>query len=102
MYKRQGYAWETDPEDVFAKYTEFNDTAKLSPLYGFIFDTSKVKNEITAISNVKGKYKAIIENGDADPAESLPAFNEELKAAGIDNVISEMQAQADAWLAEQK
>lgn len=97
-----GYAWETDPEDVFAKYTEFNDTAKLSPLYGFIFDTSKVKNEITAISNVKGKYKAIIENGDADPAESLPAFNEELKAAGIDNVISEMQAQADAWLAEQK
>lgn len=97
-----GYAWETDPEDVFAKYTEFNDTAALSPLYGFIFDTSKVKNEITALSNVTGKYKAIIENGDADPSESLAAFNDELKAAGIENVISEMQTQADAWLAGQK
>lgn len=97
-----GYAWETDPEDVFAKYTEFNDTAVLSPLYGFIFDTSKVKNEITAISNVTGKYKAIVENGDVDPAESLAAFNDELKAAGIENVISEMQTQADAWLAERK
>ena len=30
-----GYAWETDPEDVFEKYSEFNDTATLSPLYGF-------------------------------------------------------------------
>ena len=27
-----GYAWETDPEDVFAKDSAFNDTAKLSPL----------------------------------------------------------------------
>ena len=97
-----GYAWETDPEDVFAKYSEFNDTAALSPLYGFIFDTTKVKNEITAISNVTEKYKAIIENGDAEPADSLKAFNAELKAAGIENVISEMQTQADAWLAEKK
>lgn len=61
-----------------------------------------MKNEITAISNVTEKYKAIIENGDAEPADSLKAFNAELKAAGIENVISEMQTQADAWLAEKK
>lgn len=97
-----GYAWETDPEDVFEKYSEFNDTATLSPLYGFIYDTSNVKNEITAISNVKDKYKAIIENGDADPETAVAEFNEELKAAGIDHIIEDVQAQADAWLAENK
>jgi len=37
-----------------------------------------------------------------EPADSLKAFNAELKAAGIENVISEMQTQADAWLAEKK
>ena len=78
-----GYAWETDPEEVFIRYAEFNDTAVLSPLYGFIYDTGNVRNEITAISNATDKYKAIIENGDADPETSLEAFNEELKAAGI-------------------
>lgn len=97
-----GYAWETDPEDVFIQYAEFNDTAVLSPLYGFIYDTNNVRNEITAISNATDKYKAIIENGDADPTTTLEAFNEELKAAGIENVIADMQAQADAWLEENK
>ena len=61
-----------------------------------------MKNEITAISNVKDKYKAIIENGDADPETAVAEFNEELKAAGIDHIIEDVQAQADAWLAENK
>lgn len=34
---------------------------------------TNVKNEITAITNVTDKYKAIIENGDADPSTTLPA-----------------------------
>lgn len=45
------------------------------------------------------KYKAIIENGDADPSTTLPQFNEELKSAGIDNIIEDMQKQVDEWLA---
>ncbi len=97
-----GYAWETDPEDVFTKYAEFNDTARKSPLYGFVYDSSNVRNEITGISNVESKYKAIIENGDADPETTVAAFNEELKAAGIDTIIEDMQAQVDEWLAAQK
>ena len=94
-----GYAWETDPENVYEKFTEYNDTAQESPLYGFIYDTTNVKNEITAITNVTDKYKAIIENGDADPSTTLPQFNEELKSAGIDNIIEDMQKQVDEWLA---
>ena len=61
--------------------------------------SANVKNEITAITNVTDKYKAIIENGDADPSTTLPQFNEELKSAGIDNIIEDMQKQVDEWLA---
>ena len=36
--------------------------------------------------------------GDVNPDEYLPQFLNELKAAGIDDIIAEYQAQADAWL----
>ena len=95
-----GYAWETDPENVWEEYQKYNDTAEISPLYGFIFDSSKVKNEIVAISNVIDKYQGIAEAGLNDPDTTVAKFNEELKAAGIQKIVDEMQAQADAWIAE--
>lgn len=94
-----GYVWETDPEDVWEQYEEFNRTAEPSPMYGFIYDSSSVKNEVSAVSNVVGKYKAVIENGDADPDTTVDKFNAELKSAGIDNIIEDMQKQVDEWLA---
>lgn len=93
-----GYAWETDPENVFDKYSEYNDTAVLSPLYGFLYDSSNVKNEISAISNVTDKYKSIIEAGLADPETTVAKFNEELESAGISRVIEDMQQQVDDWM----
>ena len=39
--------------------------------------------------------------GALNPEETLPKFNQELKDAGIDAIITEKQAQLDAWLAEQ-
>ena len=55
--------------------------------------------KLQQLQNVTDKYKAIIENGDADPSTTLPQFNEELKSAGIDNIIEDMQKQVDEWLA---
>ncbi|MGB8452352.1 MAG: ABC transporter substrate-binding protein [Anaerocolumna sp.] len=95
-----GYAWETDPDQVWDKYKEYNDTATLSPLYGFIFDSSNVKNEIISIANVMDKYQGVIEAGLSDPASTVAKFNEELKAAGIQKIVDEMQSQVDAWSAQ--
>lgn len=46
------YVWESDPADIWQQYGEFNASATTSPLYGFTFDTTNVKTEITAITNV--------------------------------------------------
>lgn len=92
-----GYAWETDPEDVWNKYATYNDDAVLSPLYGFVYDSSNVKTEISAISNVTDKYTAIIEAGLTDPESTVKKLNDELKGAGIQNIIDDMQKQADEW-----
>ena len=58
-------------------------------------------NEITACQNVKSKYANGLELGALDPNEALPKFIDELKAAGIDTIVKEKQAQLDAWLAAQ-
>lgn len=94
------YPWVSEGADIWEQYKAFNDGANFSPAYGFMFDASNVKNEISAVSNVLEKYKAMIESGMADPAESIPSFNEELEAAGIQAVIDEAQAQVDAWSAQ--
>ena len=43
------------------------------------------------------KYAVAITNGTLDVDENLPKFISEIKAAGIDEIIAEKQAQLDAW-----
>lgn len=69
---------------------------------GFVFDSSPIATQIAAITNVNAKYGKGLEGGALDPAEYIPKFVEELKAAGIDEVIAEKQRQFDEWLASQQ
>lgn len=92
-----GYLMEVWPEGIYEAYKEYNDSAPVSPLYGFVYDNSNVKNEITAISNVLAKYEAVIGCGLAEPEETVAKLLKELDAAGIQNVINDVQSQVDAW-----
>lgn len=93
MYALEG---NTKPEDVtFMK--EKTATAKYSPIYGFNPDTSNVKAEISSVGNVVSQYSSGLLTGELDPEEYLPKFQEELEAAGIDNIVAEVQSQLDAW-----
>ncbi|MDU8977440.1 MAG: DUF3502 domain-containing protein, partial [Clostridium perfringens] len=64
------------------------------------FNTEKVSNQIAAINNVLEEFKATIYSGSVNEAEYLDKMNKKLKEVGIDEVISEMQSQIDAWKAE--
>ena len=72
------------------------------PLYGFTPSNANVLNEIAAVSNVVDQYNDVLTYGDVDPAEYYPMFIEALKTAGIDTIIAEYQAQANAWLEANK
>lgn len=65
---------------------------------GFFFDNSKVAAQYTAVKNVVSEYNKGLEYGILDPEVELPKFIEKLKAAGIDDIIAEKQAQLDAWV----
>lgn len=96
------YAWETDPEDIWDEYKEYNDGAQFSPAYGFSYDSSNVKTEITAVQNVLDKYTATIYSGMSDPATTVDEFNKELESAGINVIVEDVQKQLDDWSAAQK
>lgn len=92
------HVWESDAPSIWKDYTEFNNSATNSPLYGFSYDSSSVKTEVTAMENIISKYRAVIESGYSNPAESLEKMNSELKSAGIQTMIDDAQKQVDLFI----
>lgn len=74
-----------------------------SPLDGFFFDTSKVKNEISQRDQIFGDADKLIGVGlvkNADAAVNDLVAKE--KAAGVDRITTELQKQINAFLAAKK
>jgi len=91
--------------DIAERYKGYNDDCRealknsiANRSLGFYFDNSKVAAQYTAVKNVIGEYNKGLEYGVLDPEVELPKFIEKLKAAGIDDIIAEKQAQLDAWV----
>jgi putative aldouronate transport system substrate-binding protein len=64
-----------------------------------VFNNENVLNEITACNNVIDKYENGLITGCLNPETAIPKMNEELKAAGIDTILTEKQTQLNVWLA---
>ena len=78
---------------------EQNKNATKSPAMGFSFDSSSVKTEYTAVSNVINQYLPALQCGSIDPEKAIPEFVEKLKSAGFNKIIEAKQQQLDSWLA---
>ncbi|OUP80670.1 hypothetical protein B5F07_20210 [Lachnoclostridium sp. An169] len=94
------YVWNTLDSTLWEDTKAFNENAPKSMAYGFVFDSSSVKNELTAVQNVLAQYRIPLEDGSVDLDTVLPEFQQALKDAGIDTIIEEKQRQLDAWAAE--
>ena len=66
---------------------------------GFTFDSSNVKTEYTAVTNVIDQYLPGLICGSVDPATEIPVFLQRLEEAGLGTIIAEKQTQLDAWAA---
>ena len=92
--------WDTELPNYAELLVESNAKARRSAALGFSFNPENVTNEITQLDNVCAKYQIGLECGAMDPETELPLFIESLKAAGIEKVIAEKQAQLDAFLSK--
>lgn len=91
------YFWDGTEENFPEAVREMNENAIQSKAMGFAYDVTSVKNEYTAVTNVVSQYNVALTLGCLDPDEYLPVFLEALKDAGMEKIISEKQAQLDAW-----
>ncbi|MEG2020319.1 MAG: ABC transporter substrate-binding protein [Oscillospiraceae bacterium] len=94
--------WEGSAATLWTETEDFNKTAIVSPAKGFAWDNSTVLNEVTACNNVRTKYANALDCGSVNPDEALPKFLKELEDSGVNKIITEKQAQLDAWFAAQK
>lgn len=82
---------------IYDRLDANNKNALRSPALGFSYDSTKVKNQLTALTNVFNEYTPGLNTGTLDPATELEKFIQALKSAGIDEVIAEKQSQYDQW-----
>ncbi len=92
------YIWEGDSPTLWKDMEQFNTSAKVSKAMGFQFDATKVKTEYASVNAVINQYKTALGQGTVDPTQYLPEFIQKLKAAGIDAIVTEKQAQLDAFV----
>lgn len=103
MFRNKNYQM-FDPEIDQAfidEYTHWDDEASISASFGFAFNNEKVKDVETRL-NEAAKSLAAIRSGFVDFDTEYPKAIEELKAAGIDEYVAEVQRQLDEFLASKK
>ncbi|GGF90822.1 ABC transporter substrate-binding protein [Paenibacillus albidus] len=93
------YSHAEDPADKWEAFKKFNNSAKVSPSFGFNFNPDPVKTEVASISAIVKEFYPPIMTGAVDPDEHLPKAIAKMKAAGLDKVIAEAQRQFDEWKA---
>ena len=105
-----GYSWANQnstlsipfeyPADYFDKLLAANASAKQSKAFGCQFDLTNVSDAVSACTNVVNQYANPLAAGSVEDFDAtLAKFQEDLKAAGIDEIIAARQEQLDAFLA---
>lgn len=92
------YREKTEPVGINEMVEKFNDEAVVSKAAGFSYDSASVANQLAALETVATKYRRGLECGSLDPTTELPKFIEEMKGAGIDDVVAAKQEQLNTWL----
>ena len=87
------------PADIWDQNQAFCEDATPSELFGFIFDSSNVKNEVANCSAIYEEYKYPLLCGAVDPETTVPELIRRMEEAGSAKIIEEMQRQVDEFLA---
>lgn len=98
----QGTFFVVTPEvgsEGYGEIQQQNETAIASPAFGFIPDTTQIRGQIEAVKAVYEEYKHLIMTGTCGQSE-IESMMADMREAGFDTILNEVNAQYDAWLAE--
>ena len=80
-------------------YMYDTSTYQLSPLSGFVFDTSKVETQIANVSALSNELQLTISMYDADTAvEKINQWHKDAEEVGLEDIRAELISQIQAFL----
>jgi len=108
-YNRKGDAWmfgnqllnyttTEEAEDKWEQFAAFNTSGIEVQALGFNYDPTKMSAVLTNVNEVKKQYNLLtcgIMTGDVE--ENLAKMNADMEAAGLLDVLKDVQEQFDAW-----
>lgn len=87
------------PDDLWEQVKTINKETEMTPLIGFQFDPTPVRQKIADCSSVASEYMTALQQGQyKDKNVALAEFRSKLKKAGCDEVIAEKQRQLNEFL----
>jgi len=94
----------TTPDDIGLQDRDAADLKKAiySPILGFVPNLSPIQNEVAQLATAAKQYCDPVDKGLVDVEPGLKACQDQIKAAGIDKIVAELQKQIDAWKASNK
>ncbi|WP_027628429.1 ABC transporter substrate-binding protein [Ruminiclostridium cellobioparum] len=94
---------DVDDPQKWEKFKQFNDSATALDSLGFAFNPKDVEAEVAACQSVvQNYYKQLFTGSVKDVDAEVAKMDKELKTAGVEKVLKEMQTQYDAFLAAKK
>ncbi|WP_040948393.1 ABC transporter substrate-binding protein [Gorillibacterium massiliense] len=95
------YIWKGEPADKWDQFKSFNEGTHYSKGLGFTFDNNaKISPKVAATLNIRKQYDPALDTGSIDPEKKVPEYQQKMKAAGLDDIVKEKQAQFDAFLSK--
>lgn len=99
------YAYPIKGEIIYGdKIDEVNtsDNVEVSPLSGFVMDTSNISTEIAQIDTVFEEYKDLNCGNRPDVETTYNEYMKKIKTAGMEKVKAELQKQVDEFFKNKK
>lgn len=78
-----------------------NENALRSPAMGFSYDNTNTMDQIAACQAIFQEYKSVIHTGTGDVEANVAAMMSAMRDSGFDEIVADVQAQFDEWLANQ-
>lgn len=89
---------EGNQKDQYEEIKAQNAEATSNALLGFSMDMTNVMDEISACRTIWTKYANDLQTGASDPNEVIPQILSEMNSVGLEKIMTEAQAQVDAFV----
>ena len=93
----QKYPNASETKEVLEYQESLNESVPPSPILGFSFDTTPVKNECAQIDAIYAEVGPLLYTGTNDPATLIQQLKDRLENAGWQKVFDECQKQLNDW-----